>query len=188
MAWKIPCSSAVLAAALLAVAAAPLQAQDTPKRNTALSLLGKPKQPEGFKNFDWVNPDAPKGGRVRMSAIGAAHDAPSRNGRLHALSDAELQRSGLRWTILRPHFFMQNLFATVPTIAAQGSIFWDMASGSLGMIDARDIGDFAARILLAAPHEHDQAIYTLTGPAAVTLGDAATAIGDAMFWAADAAR
>ncbi len=45
-------------------------ATETPKRHTALSLVGKPKQSEGFKNFDWVNPDAPKGGRVRMSAIG----------------------------------------------------------------------------------------------------------------------
>ncbi|GGE33324.1 ABC transporter substrate-binding protein [Agaricicola taiwanensis] len=35
-----------------------------------LSLMGDVKYPEGFKHFDYVNPDAPKGGRVRLSAIG----------------------------------------------------------------------------------------------------------------------
>jgi len=70
MAWHIPRPTFVLTAALLAgLAAAPAFAAEPAKRHTALSLLGKPKQPEGFKNFDWVNPDAPKGGRVRMSAI-----------------------------------------------------------------------------------------------------------------------
>ena len=31
---------------------------------------------------------------------------PGISGRLHALSDAELQSSGINWIILRPHFFM----------------------------------------------------------------------------------
>lgn len=72
MAWKIPrLTLAAAAAALMAgLAAWPALAAEPAQRHSALSLLGKPKQPEGFKNFDWVNPDAPKGGRVRMSAIG----------------------------------------------------------------------------------------------------------------------
>lgn len=36
-----------------------------------LSLLGELKYEEGFPHFDYVNPDAPKGGRVRMSSIGS---------------------------------------------------------------------------------------------------------------------
>ncbi len=36
----------------------------------ALSLVGKPKMPAGFKHFDWVNPDAPKGGALREFAEG----------------------------------------------------------------------------------------------------------------------
>ena len=31
----------------------------------ALSLVGEPKYGPDFKHFDWVNPDAPKGGTVR---------------------------------------------------------------------------------------------------------------------------
>jgi len=34
------------------------------------SLHGDLKYPKGFKNFDYVNPDAPKGGTVRLSATG----------------------------------------------------------------------------------------------------------------------
>ena len=36
----------------------------------ALSLFGDIKYPAGFKRFDYVNPDAPKGGTVRQIAIG----------------------------------------------------------------------------------------------------------------------
>ena len=36
----------------------------------ALSLFGDIKYPADFKRFDYVNPDAPKGGTVRQYAIG----------------------------------------------------------------------------------------------------------------------
>src|SRR6185437_11430418 len=35
-----------------------------------LSLFGDLKYPDGFKNFDYVNVSAPKGGAVRMIAFG----------------------------------------------------------------------------------------------------------------------
>jgi microcin C transport system substrate-binding protein len=35
-----------------------------------LSLFGELKYPAGFKHFDYVNPNAPKGGSVRMMALG----------------------------------------------------------------------------------------------------------------------
>ena len=35
-----------------------------------LSLFGELKYPAGFKHFDYVNPDAPKGGTVRQIALG----------------------------------------------------------------------------------------------------------------------
>jgi uncharacterized protein YbjT (DUF2867 family) len=105
---------------------------------------------------------------VRMSAIGAAHDAPTRNGRLHALSDIELMASGLDWTIIRPHFFMQNLLGSV----AGGTLYGAVGDGSLGLIDVRDIADFAAHVLLA-PAAHSHKIYTLTGPRSLNMHQAA---------------
>jgi microcin C transport system substrate-binding protein len=44
-------------------------ATESPWRH-ALSLFGDVKYPAGFKHFDYVNPDAPKGGTMRMIAIG----------------------------------------------------------------------------------------------------------------------
>ena len=35
-----------------------------------LSMFGDLKYPADFKRFDYVNPDAPKGGMVRLIAIG----------------------------------------------------------------------------------------------------------------------
>jgi microcin C transport system substrate-binding protein len=59
------------AALLGAMAAAPIaQAQDGEWLN-ATSLIGEPKYPAGFAHFDYVNPDAPKGGTARLSVTGS---------------------------------------------------------------------------------------------------------------------
>ncbi len=36
----------------------------------AIALHGKPKYPPDFQHFDYVNPEAPKGGNVRLAQIG----------------------------------------------------------------------------------------------------------------------
>lgn len=36
----------------------------------ALSISGEPKYPQNFSQFDYVNPRAPKGGKVKLAAIG----------------------------------------------------------------------------------------------------------------------
>jgi len=40
------------------------------KRHTSMSLVGEPKFAHDFKHFDWVNPNAPQGGRIRLVDIG----------------------------------------------------------------------------------------------------------------------
>ena len=58
---------AILLAGLLS---APAHAEDAPRHHHALSLIGEPRYPADFKHFDYVNPDAPKGGLVRLSDVG----------------------------------------------------------------------------------------------------------------------
>jgi microcin C transport system substrate-binding protein len=48
----------------------PAHAQSEPAWRHALSLFGDIKYPADFKRFDYVNPDAPKGGVARMISIG----------------------------------------------------------------------------------------------------------------------
>ena len=49
---------------------ADLAQAEEPVCHHALSLVGEPKYGADFKNFDWVNPDAPKGGTLRQWADG----------------------------------------------------------------------------------------------------------------------
>ncbi len=117
---------------------------------------------------------------VRMSAIGAAHQAPNLNSRLHALSDSEIAGSGLPFTIVKPHFFMQNLLMMAArSVAEEGAIYMAMGDAKLPMIDVRDIGASVAAIL-ANPKPHVGKTYTLTGPTAIGVDQVASAIGDAI--------
>lgn len=54
--------------ALAQEASAPKQTQI---RKHALSLIGEPNYPADFKHFNYVNPSAPKGGKVRLGARGS---------------------------------------------------------------------------------------------------------------------
>jgi uncharacterized protein YbjT (DUF2867 family) len=138
-----------------------------------------PRAPEQSMNAMWAARQAGVRQVVRLSAIGAAPDAPSRNGRLHALSDHEIMVSGLSWTILKPHFFMQNLLMSAGAIAAQGALYYAFGQGRLGLVDTRDVGAFAARVL-TDPAGHAGKTYTLTGPATLSGEEMAGAIGQTL--------
>ena len=55
----------------LQVAAERPQGGNNAMKHHALSLVGKVKFGPDFKHFDWVNPDAPKGGTVRNASLGS---------------------------------------------------------------------------------------------------------------------
>ncbi|WP_436756677.1 NAD(P)H-binding protein [Streptosporangium sp. V21-05] len=139
-----------------------------------------PRAPENAMNALWAARRAGVERVVRLSVVGAAHDAPNRSGRLHALSDRETERCGVRWTILRPHWFMQNLLNEAGDIAATGTFSLNMASARIGMIDVRDLAECAARVLLDAPDRHHGETYTLTGPRSLTFGEVAGELGLAL--------
>lgn len=63
-----------LAGLLILIAAAganPLSAQTVITRTSALSLYDSPKYRPGFRHFDYVNPSAPKGGKITLPALGS---------------------------------------------------------------------------------------------------------------------
>ncbi len=62
-------AAALIVAALLPLAARPAGAGDV--HHHALSLIDTPKYPPGFTHFDYANPDAPKGGTIRIGAEGS---------------------------------------------------------------------------------------------------------------------
>ena len=60
-----------LAALALMLTTAGPAAAETAKTLHGIAMHGAPKYPAGFKHFDYVNPDAPKGGTVRQASIGS---------------------------------------------------------------------------------------------------------------------
>lgn len=138
-----------------------------------------PRAAEQSMNAVWAAREAGAERVVRLSAVRAAHDAPTRSERLHAMADEQLRASGMRWTIIRPLWFMQNLFNEAGDIAA-GAVRLNMGEGRVGMVDARDIAELAAKVLTDAPGEHHGRVYTLTGPEALTFHEAASLLGTAL--------
>lgn len=114
---------------------------------------------------------------VMISAIGASPEQPAQLGRNHAAAEAYLEQSGLNYTILRPHSFMQNTLGNIATVKEQSAIYSSIGEGKIPLIDARDIGVAAANLLLKGGY--DQQRLDLTGPEALGQGDLAHIIGEA---------
>jgi microcin C transport system substrate-binding protein len=60
----------MIAAALALVAPAAVFAQDSAPKSHGVAIHGDLKYPPDFKHFDYVNPDAPKGGTARLAWFG----------------------------------------------------------------------------------------------------------------------
>lgn len=108
---------------------------------------------------------------VRISALLAGADGPSDNNRQHGRTDDELRASGIPSVILRPHFFMQNLLADVPTLRAQNILYAAAGNARLSMIDTRDIADVAKCALLSSVWDGNT--YDLTGPTSISFHEIA---------------
>lgn len=138
-----------------------------------------PLQPYQMSNAIWAARQAGVKHVVRMSAVGAAHDAPTVNSRLHAISDHELAASGIPYTILKPHIFMQVFLMGAEAIAKDGVFAFPFGDARFPPIDVADIAAVAARVL-ADPRPHAGATYTLTSGTGVTGHEIAAAIGEAI--------
>ncbi len=115
---------------------------------------------------------------VRLSAIKGSDQGPTDNTRTHGRADRAIQDSGLPYLILRPNYFMQNLFGSAESILSQGMMFQGTGDGRLGFIDVRDIADVATAVLLDS--QWDRGIYELTGPESLSYGDVAKLLGEAL--------
>jgi uncharacterized protein YbjT (DUF2867 family) len=105
---------------------------------------------------------------VRLSASGAEAEPGIQLGRWHREAEEYLKAKELNNTVLRPGSFMQNfVHQQAGTIKTENAFYLPMGQGRISYIDARDIGEVAAEILLR-PEGHDGKAYTLTGPQALT--------------------
>ena len=115
---------------------------------------------------------------VRSSGMIPAPFEESRVGRHQVQLENDLKSSGLPYTILKPHLFMQTTMIAAETVKAEGAIYMPLKDGKIGMIDARDVAEVAAKVLTSAGHEGNS--YELTGPAAISMHDVAAALSKAL--------
>jgi uncharacterized protein YbjT (DUF2867 family) len=115
---------------------------------------------------------------VRLSALGSGPDSPFTFGRWHGQSERHLEESGLPYTHLRPHGFMQNFLFYAPTIASDGAIFAPMGDAKIGMVDSRDVSAVAAKVLTEDGHQGRT--YDITGPESLSYAQAAETLDAAL--------
>ncbi len=101
----------------------------------------------------------------------------------HFKVEAALRASTMSWTMVRCGFFMQNLHRALSThgtdIAEHGELFVPAGRGRTSFLDARDGADVAA-LALRNPAAHRDRAYHLTGPAALSMTDVASALTEAL--------
>ena len=115
---------------------------------------------------------------VRLSGLAAESPDSSRVGQWHRASERAVESSGLAWTHLRANVFMQNYTNNhLGSMRLQGLFHDPVGEGRVSYIDVGDIAATAARVLTEPGHENR--VYTLTGPEALTSHEVAALFSQA---------
>ncbi len=115
---------------------------------------------------------------VRYSILDIPGELNVRSSRFHKEVEAALPGSGLAYCILRSTNYMQNLLGYIPTIQSDSAIYVPWGEGRVGMVDVRDIAEAAVEVLTTRGNEGKT--YSITGPKAINLHEAAAAISGAI--------
>jgi uncharacterized protein YbjT (DUF2867 family) len=73
------------------------------------------------------------------------------------------KEKGIRWTVLRGGYFMENLLHTLPaSVKSEASV--KLFNCNIPYVDTRDIGMSAAACLATDGRDHDRQCYEMSGP------------------------
>jgi uncharacterized protein YbjT (DUF2867 family) len=112
---------------------------------------------------------------VKLSGPAPHPDSPLVMEQWHARIESHLTASGLPAVVLRPASYMTNLLAFAEPVATTGVLPAPTAGARVAFVDPRDVGSVAAA-LLAAERLPEARTLRVTGPAAVTYDEVATAL------------
>jgi uncharacterized protein YbjT (DUF2867 family) len=124
-----------------------------------------------FRNFLVAARQTSKPHVVKLSAFGADTGSSSEILRQHGETDKLLADSALRFTILRPNAFYQNMLWSAGTIKDHGAFYVPMRDAKQSLVDVRDIAAVAVEALTGPGHEGH--VYELTGPESLSYHDVA---------------
>lgn len=114
---------------------------------------------------------------VKLSQFAAEKNSPVRFLRYHAAVEEKIIQSGIAYTFLRPNLFMQGLLGFADLIKHTHRFYAAIGDAAVSLVDIRDIAAVAAITLTQAGHENK--IYNLTGPAAITHAQIAQYLSEA---------
>jgi uncharacterized protein YbjT (DUF2867 family) len=112
---------------------------------------------------------------VKLSAIGASLDSPVALMREHHSIDEQIRIGPAKWTLIKPHLYMQNLLRAADVIRRNGWLAAPMRHNRFPFVDTRDVGAVAA-IVLGNPAAHVSQVYALTGSVAHSYYEVAAAL------------
>ena len=115
---------------------------------------------------------------VKLSAFGASPHSNSLIGRFHYQIERELQETGLAWTVLMPHHFMQNLLSQARDIINEGVVYSSSGEGRIPFVDTRDIAAVAVATLTRPGHAGKK--YVITGSEALSYRQATEILAQAI--------
>ena len=143
-----------------------------------LLMANSRQQLELEKSFVDTAVETGVGHIVKMSANGADSNSKALLKRYHGDSEQHIRESGLRYTLVRPNFFMQNMLHMAGSIVEQDRFFMPMRGGQVGIIDVRDVARFVLDVLTLPGHE-DQT-YEVTGSELLSFHDIAEQLSEVM--------
>jgi uncharacterized protein YbjT (DUF2867 family) len=115
---------------------------------------------------------------VKLSQLHADANSPGRFLRYHAAVEAALRASGLTFTFLRPNLYMQGLLNFRQSIQQKSAFFAAAGDARISAVDVRDLAEVAVAALTGSGH--DNKVYSLTGPDALTFAEMAHRLSKAV--------
>ncbi|MBM4232303.1 MAG: NAD-dependent epimerase/dehydratase family protein, partial [Gammaproteobacteria bacterium] len=132
-----------------------------------LSFIGTAKE----AGLPWI---------IKLSSPEAIRGTKSPIPLAHIAAEDAIMASGMRWTFVRPSFYMQNFRGSVKAAKATGKLSMPMGKGTIAVTDNNDAGLFIAHVLTDVDKtRHYGQCYDITSPDPVmTFHDIAKVIGE----------
>ena len=111
---------------------------------------------------------------VYTSFVAAAADSTFTLGRDHFATEQAIRNTGLKFTVLRDNFYLDFL---PDLVGEDGVIRGPAGDGRASVVARTDIARVAAEVLLH-PAEHENAVYDMTGPEALSLAEVARILSE----------
>jgi uncharacterized protein YbjT (DUF2867 family) len=111
---------------------------------------------------------------VKLSLISADPKSPGPIPQWHGMAEKRLESSGVRFTHLRPNFYMQTMLRFAAPIRQIDTFCLPLSCARVALVDMRDVASATAAALLGAGHEGRT--YVLTGPESLNFDEVAAEV------------